>query len=492
MNDPWQILILDPNTATEKDVKAAYARLLKQHRPDVDPEGFRRVREAYEAAQSLVRERNARGTPPPGYSTEAAHNQEGEEGETTAEAPAFTPPTFSLPDSVQESHAEVERAAASGNAEQLEAALLGFQQQCDAAGVDGLTRAEALERACSGSVKLLAAAVPDKFLLRLVELGQVHLPHLILSAWGEEGRRGRIILLGRTLLEEMRAVTSPEAAVLVARVGVMVGLEKPALATSLGNLAYPHLPVDSRTQIMGQLEHEVAVGGAFQEVTVDLRPFWFERLRNSNEEHDWNSTYSLNAVDDLVRRNRYTWQGWGIVQQLLPEERWKQVENTLRNQAQQVAQSTPKGSSFPGWAIFPLVLIVMNIIRFAATYDSTPKYESRAPGYSPQQIDRWKVPGSAGENLSKRPLPGSDRPEPSSPSVLGQGVPGTGPQGDFSYLLPKPTVVPVTPPPTTAKPKPGTPESPEDAKARVEREARLRALQSGSLFDGSQPKRPPP
>ena len=48
MNDPWQILILDRHTATEKDVKAAYARLLKQHRPDSDPEGFRRVRGAYE------------------------------------------------------------------------------------------------------------------------------------------------------------------------------------------------------------------------------------------------------------------------------------------------------------------------------------------------------------------------------------------------------------------------------------------------------------
>lgn len=494
MNDPWQILILDPNTATEKDVKAAYARLLKQNRPDVDPEGFRRVREAYEAAQALVRERNARGTQPPGYSAEAAPGSENPEVGPTA-APAFVPPAFSLPDAVQESYAEVERAAASGNAEQLEAALMEFQQQCDVSRVNGVTRNEAIERACSGNVKLLAAAVPYTILLRLAALGQVHVPHLVLSAWAEEERRGRVILFGRALLEEARSLATPEGAVLVARVGVMVGLEKPELATSLGNLAYPHLPVDSRAQIMGQLEHEVAVGRIFQEVTVDLRPFWFARLRHADEAHDWNTAYSSNAVDDLVRRNRYTWQGWGIVQHLLPEERWKQVENQLRNQAQQVAESTPRGSNFPGWAIVPVILIVMHVLRMIVTHDSSSQYDSYSSRTN-QDLEQFQVRDRLNQlstkppqDLWNNPVLRPDKPLETSPSMQDRGTPQVGAQGDFSYLIPKPLVVPAPPPPPTAKPKAGDPKSLEDAKAR---EARLRALQNGSLFDGSLPKRPPP
>ncbi len=46
--DAWSVLGLEPG-ADERAVKRAYAKLLKQHRPDQDPEGFRRVRDAYEA-----------------------------------------------------------------------------------------------------------------------------------------------------------------------------------------------------------------------------------------------------------------------------------------------------------------------------------------------------------------------------------------------------------------------------------------------------------
>ena len=58
MQSPWQILNLDPDTATEKEVKTAYARLIKVHRPDSDPEGFQRVREAYEIGLTLLRQRD--------------------------------------------------------------------------------------------------------------------------------------------------------------------------------------------------------------------------------------------------------------------------------------------------------------------------------------------------------------------------------------------------------------------------------------------------
>src|SRR6186997_2729397 len=44
---PWSVLGLDSGTATVRDVKRAYAKLLKQNRPDTNPEGFRRVHEAY-------------------------------------------------------------------------------------------------------------------------------------------------------------------------------------------------------------------------------------------------------------------------------------------------------------------------------------------------------------------------------------------------------------------------------------------------------------
>ncbi|RYD37232.1 MAG: J domain-containing protein, partial [Verrucomicrobiaceae bacterium] len=53
--DPWKLLELDRSTAGEREIKRAYARLLKRHRPDQDPEGFQRVNAAYQQAMQSLR-----------------------------------------------------------------------------------------------------------------------------------------------------------------------------------------------------------------------------------------------------------------------------------------------------------------------------------------------------------------------------------------------------------------------------------------------------
>ena len=45
----WNILNISPTTE-KKQVKRAYAKLLKQHKPEQDPEGYQRLREAFDAA----------------------------------------------------------------------------------------------------------------------------------------------------------------------------------------------------------------------------------------------------------------------------------------------------------------------------------------------------------------------------------------------------------------------------------------------------------
>lgn len=65
--DCWTVLQLDDD-ADERTIKRAYARLIKNCRPDEDAEGFQRVREAYEQALSYAR-------------WQAEHQQEEEEEE---------------------------------------------------------------------------------------------------------------------------------------------------------------------------------------------------------------------------------------------------------------------------------------------------------------------------------------------------------------------------------------------------------------------------
>ncbi len=59
----WTILGLTRD-ADERAVKRAYAALLKQHRPDADPEGFRRINDAYQQAlahAAMIVRRSAAG-----------------------------------------------------------------------------------------------------------------------------------------------------------------------------------------------------------------------------------------------------------------------------------------------------------------------------------------------------------------------------------------------------------------------------------------------
>jgi hypothetical protein len=367
MNDPWQILILDRHTATEKDVKAAYARLLKQHRPDTDPEGFRRVREAYEAALDWLRNRIS-SMPEVSYAADGgSEGAEDARGKGNRLDPPVVFEDFPLPVDARDALATVETAAQSGNVEQLEAALMTFHERCEAGGVSGSSRATALERAFHGKVNDLAGAVTNGFLVRMAELGQTNLPHLVVSAWQEADDRGRLVLFSRALLENVQKLGTPDGAVLLARVGMLTGLEQPEMASTLANAAYPYLPVDARQHLMEQLEQEAALGKIFAEVSPSMKPFWFQRVRQGGEGFDWNSPEARKALNDVIDRNRYSWQGWGIVKHLLPPANWALVEHRLNNQVQQVTASQPRKSGFPGWAVFVAIMMIVNMMRFMAT-----------------------------------------------------------------------------------------------------------------------------
>lgn len=61
IQNAWKTLEMEPTT-NESAVKAQYRHLLPLHNPEDDPEGFRNLREAYEAAISAIQSGNPEGT----------------------------------------------------------------------------------------------------------------------------------------------------------------------------------------------------------------------------------------------------------------------------------------------------------------------------------------------------------------------------------------------------------------------------------------------
>ncbi len=72
--NPWEILGIDPN-ASRRDVKRAYARLIKECRPEEDPERFETIRGAYERATNIAKARERRGEAASGESVDVAPDE---------------------------------------------------------------------------------------------------------------------------------------------------------------------------------------------------------------------------------------------------------------------------------------------------------------------------------------------------------------------------------------------------------------------------------
>jgi DnaJ-class molecular chaperone len=55
MSDAYQVLGLDADSADDANVQAAYVSGLREHPPERDPEGFQRLRDAYEQLRTRRR-----------------------------------------------------------------------------------------------------------------------------------------------------------------------------------------------------------------------------------------------------------------------------------------------------------------------------------------------------------------------------------------------------------------------------------------------------
>ena len=73
--NPWKVLSIE-STVDLRAIKRAYAVQLKQHKPDVDPEGYQRVRDAFDLAKRIARDEASRQAGMDASSTSDLHANE--------------------------------------------------------------------------------------------------------------------------------------------------------------------------------------------------------------------------------------------------------------------------------------------------------------------------------------------------------------------------------------------------------------------------------
>ena len=335
MQSPWQILELNPDTATEKEVKVAYARLIKLHRPDSDPEGFQRVREAYEIALSLLRQR--RDEPP-------REEELADANPAAPDSPVVEPPPLrSVPPALIEAELAVNRAQEKDDPAALAKAIgaLFFACRSLEQGRAAIQLwQESLHRVTGGRSALAALGVTTPQLIAEMEAGSSMITHACIGHWEQVHDLASMSHLGNELLAHASSLHSPEAAVVALRLAMESGFAFPKLATNLINHAFPHLDREARERFLPQVEQQQRLGLLFAGFRSDQQAFWHQRLRRPQEDWSWSDPASEAAIEYLVGARGETWEGYAIVKQAVPAEWFSRLEK---------AMSRKRGGVFGRW-----------------------------------------------------------------------------------------------------------------------------------------------
>ena len=357
----WETLGLDSETASERDVKRAYAKLLKVTRPDKDPEGFQNLREAYDTALMELK----LGTMP-----SFVHYADDEEGEGSlkvelpegidAETEPSVPQSFAQPEwpeDFRSAVSELEEVMESGqNAEEacraFENALYANPQL---AADWGQTVARLMmDQEGSKELKLKAKA-----LLFELEYDSSTGTMAVIARMEREGRRAGISSLAVLFIKNKERIANPSGGEAMARLGCAAAIWEPIRVKFLSDIAYELLPIHFRDSAMHAIENDVQLGQLLRGLPKVWRPFWMERIRNPYGDWDWNDVESSAALKYIREEHNRTWDGFDVIAEIVPKE---------------FSNSIPKRNRVPSQPMY-------GYSEKAAP--AAPSYAPAAPSYAP-------------------------------------------------------------------------------------------------------------
>lgn len=320
-DDPWQLLLLDPAVATTRDVKAAYARLLKIHRPDQDPEGFKRLRSAYETALQLLETGILTADP-----TESRAAPPVLEERQMADESGL--PAEDLQAQLTSAVQSLQTAASTRIRQKIREAWVQFDAVADNLRVDLHVRCNHLFEAFAQHIPLLAELSSDERLIEHLSMGEPRLPSLALDLWGKSGDARRLSEFSVSLARARQVESTEFGAVALVQTALGLAVWSPDAASKLGQRAYPHLPTDSRTALMEALDSELLLGRVIAPLSKDFKTFWLGQIRRSAPLCTWRDTMSRQMLAVTIRQLGLQWPGFSLLRQTLPPENWAELERT--------------------------------------------------------------------------------------------------------------------------------------------------------------------
>ena len=313
-SSPWTLLGLDPATATPRDLQRAYARLLKIHRPDEDPEAFQHLHQAYQTAKAHLENATPDTPAPP----------------TLIAEPSFPihPPSLNPhpPASTASLHLSLlDQAIAANNPDSANEALSRLLQ----ATIADPTCIQSVDTELNRRADALppsSAFTPEHF-LRFLENEAPLTPNLLLQQLENAGDYLTQRAIADAILSNQARLQNPAAAHVALILAGHLAIIYHHTAESLLDFAYPHLPVQERNWLTSRLDYHRAIGHSLRRLEPEERAWWRSIVHESAPTPNWDDQ-PTRAI--LRRTGRLADDSIHILSDIVPESAFEEIKNNIR------------------------------------------------------------------------------------------------------------------------------------------------------------------
>lgn len=312
----WDLLGIDETDASVRDVKRAYAKQLRQFRPEKDPAGFERLHQTYTRALDHVKCRESEGLSKIAPINELAPilTEEVEEA-----PPAARSDIHIFPDKVKENAAQISAAVRSGDAQKTEIAIQNLDVTL--AGFPNSLRIweRVLELIQGETQEIFFEAISFPILMREISTDHCSLSLRTINFWVQINRFVALKDFAGAIKDAKEILKNESTGQVAASLADALSVIAPNLAEDMLNIAFEWLPKSDREWRLPGLENRITLGAVFTFFPEDQREFWAASL-TTPENSDWESEECRNAVLQLVKNFDPDWRGYDFLCQVLPEE----------------------------------------------------------------------------------------------------------------------------------------------------------------------------
>ncbi|MCW1883705.1 J domain-containing protein [Luteolibacter flavescens] len=397
---PWTTLGLDPAGATERDVKRAYAKLLKDCRPDQNPEGFRKLHDAYQAALHQLQwqsyEREDVLVP---ISSEIAPDPD---DATSREVPEVTQPMrMEEPASIGMSSG---LRAITDCFDRLNAALAGgskdiqlLVEEAESLLYDNPSEVERwgelMQEVFVRHGENPAVALKADTIVFELEHGGFVATLAVIDRLDRNGSPQGIANLSNLLHQNASRIATPAAGIAAARLAGAAAFWTSRHTERLANFAYEQLARGERDFHMQLIDRHVAMAHMMTLVPDHLKSFWRQRLMRTAGRDTWSDEESRAAIEWLKTPLARRGPCFEVFLGLLPEDLAAGVKNSTAKWQRPEGEATSSSSSSSSTSSIPM---------------------RRSAGHKPLNVPKWE---------QDEPKPKKRR-EYHATSNSGSGIPG--------------------------------------------------------------------